>query len=203
MSIPTVFISSTREDLQPYRDAARDAAGREGFRFIRMEDFAAAGQPSLEECLKRVADADVLIVIVAYCYGSEPEGHDKSYTWLECDEAARLHKEVLPFFVDKSFRWVWRKEVDHLTEVIDDATEELLAQVKRNRAKLEDFKNELLIQRTKENFTTPEDLWGRVGSALREWRNRRRRTKALTDWEPETSIVASNSSSDPGPPLTA
>jgi len=75
MAIPTVFISSTSEDLKPYREAARDAAIKAGFLPRMMEYFTAGGaRRPLAECLKSVsgseteAASDVLVVIVAHRY---------------------------------------------------------------------------------------------------------------------------------------
>ena len=100
----TVFISSTSEDLKPYRDAARDAAVAAGFSLKRMEDFVATGGPSLPECLRLVSEADVVVVIVAHRYGWVPPdqaaGDCKSITWLECEQAERKGKRVLGFLVD-------------------------------------------------------------------------------------------------------
>src|SRR5664279_3125686 len=62
-----VFISSTNEDLKPhYRAAARDAALEAGFYPTMQEYFVASGEhPPLAACLKKLADADVIVVIVA------------------------------------------------------------------------------------------------------------------------------------------
>src|ERR1035437_2141552 len=56
-AMPTVFISSTSEDLKPYRDAARDAAIGAGLLPKMMEYFVATGGPSLPECLRLVSEA--------------------------------------------------------------------------------------------------------------------------------------------------
>jgi hypothetical protein len=90
--MPAVFISSTSEDLKPYRAAARDAALRAGFRPDMMEYFGVGGtRPPLGECLAKVSASDVVVVLVAHRYGwkpSEPPGDgSKSVTWLECEHA--------------------------------------------------------------------------------------------------------------------
>ena len=87
---PVVFISSTSEDLEEYRQQAAKAAVASGFAPRIMEYFAATGHaPSLPACLEKVAEAEVVVVIVAHRYGWVPEGPDnpdaKSITWLECD----------------------------------------------------------------------------------------------------------------------
>ena len=60
----------------------------------------------LHECLDRVTQTDVVVVLVAECYGWEPEDQlvpnaaRKSITWLECERAKREGKEILSFFVE-------------------------------------------------------------------------------------------------------
>jgi hypothetical protein len=122
---PTVFISSTAEDLKAYRQAARDAAIASRFVLERMEDFVASGhRPPLSECMARVAAADVRVVIVAHRYGWVPDGPgQKSITRLECEEAGKQGKEVLAFLVDPSFEWsVELKESYRVTEALEKGT---------------------------------------------------------------------------------
>lgn len=71
--IPVVFISSTVEDLLPYRAKARDAAIRVGFYPVMQEYFVASDNPPLQECMQRVAQADALVAIVAHRYGWVPK----------------------------------------------------------------------------------------------------------------------------------
>jgi hypothetical protein len=154
--MPTVFISSTSEDLKPYRAAARDAALRAGFRPDMMEYFGVGGtRPPLGECLAKVSASDVVVVIVAHRYGwkpSEPPGDgSKSVTWLECEHAVNHGKEVLSFLVDEDHPWP-PKQTQH------------------DEPRLAEFKQWLAGRRFRELFTTPEDLRGKVESALHKWR---------------------------------
>ena len=65
--VPVVFISSTVEDLKPWRAAAREAAIRARFLPDMQEYFVASGdKPPLGQCLDRVSGADVIVVIVAH-----------------------------------------------------------------------------------------------------------------------------------------
>lgn len=169
----SVFISSTEEDLRPYRAAARDAAISAGFLPVMMEYFpASGGHPPLEACLRLVSAANVLVVLVAYRYGWKPL-KGKSITWLECERAASEDKEVLAFFVDKSLDWpeAGREEYRIMTAIREGrATPELLAEVQQDVAKLAEFKQWLNDLGIRPTFTTPEDLRGKVDVALREWR---------------------------------
>ncbi|HEV3202262.1 MAG TPA: SUMF1/EgtB/PvdO family nonheme iron enzyme, partial [Bryobacteraceae bacterium] len=174
--IPIVFVSSTSEDLKPYRQAARDSAVSARFLPEMMEYFLASGQhPPLAACLAKVAEADVLVVIVAYRYGWVPDVADpKSITWLECLEAQRLGKEVLAFLVDKDCDWtVQLRESYRVTEALETGTftPQLPAEVQRNIAKLEEFKQWLNSLGIRAMFANPDDLRGKVEVALREWRD--------------------------------
>jgi hypothetical protein len=170
MSSPTVFISSTSEDLKPYRSAAREAALSAGFAVDMMEYFPAAGHPPLAACLAKVEAADVVVAIVAHRYGWVPDDADaKSITWRECERA----KEVLAFVaVDE---WpALLTESYRLTEADqrDECTSELIAEVRRNRAKLKEFKQWLDQRGIRATFANPDDLARKVEGALREWRER-------------------------------
>ena len=74
-----------------------------------MEYFPASGHaPSLDACLEKVAEAEVVVVLVAHRYGwvrdctANPER--KSITWLECEHALKVTKrEVLAFLVDPKY----------------------------------------------------------------------------------------------------
>jgi hypothetical protein len=174
--VPRVFISSTNEDLKPhYRSAARDAALQAGFYPIMQEYFVASGKhPPLAACLKKLADADVVVVIVAHRYGwkppDQPGGSQKSITWLECECARGQGKEVLAFVVDDPEWPAAKKEANRITEALEQgrATPELLAEVQQDIARLAEFKSWLSGLGIRSTFTGPEDLRGKVESALRD-----------------------------------
>ena len=89
---PVVFISSTSDDLKEHRGQAAKAALASGFSPRMMEYFPAAGdQPTLPACLEKVAEAEVVVVLVAHRYGwvpDDPANSDaKSIAWLECEHA--------------------------------------------------------------------------------------------------------------------
>ena len=175
---PTVFISSTSEDLEDYRQAARDAAISAGCLPTMMEYWPASGKrPPLDACLAKVDDAALVVAVVAYRYGwvpGEENPEEKSVTWLECEHAAHDNKEILAFLVDEkndNFP-VKLREGYRLTAAVEDGTftPELAQEVQRNVAKLKEFKDWLNNRRVRASFTTPENLRREVESALREWR---------------------------------
>jgi hypothetical protein len=175
--IPVVFISSTAEDLKPYRDKARDAAIRAGFYPEMQEYFVARDHPPLKECMERVAKADVLVVIVAHRYGWVPEdqpgSENKSITWLECEKAARDGKDILAFVVDEKCDWPLQLQESYRTITMaaveqGNATPELLAEVQRNVSKLREFK-QWVGTRVRRTFSSMDGLGAEAEAALREW----------------------------------
>jgi hypothetical protein len=90
-----------------------------------MEYFTASGKHKpLAECLAKVSECDVLVVIVAHRYGWKPPGQrGKSVTWLECLEAERQGKEVIAFLVDEKSEWPENFRDRHrIAEAVDKGT---------------------------------------------------------------------------------
>ncbi len=172
---PVVFISSTSEDLKAYREQAAEAARYSGFSPRMMEYFPASGRaPTLETCLEKVAEAEVVIVIVAHRYGwvpDDPRNPDKkSITWLECDHARHVtQKEVIAFLVDPEYAWPPEKKEDY--RLIKEKNlphrkyNQLRKEVMRNEENLAAFKKELSGYPRK-TFTDPASLRPLVSEAL-------------------------------------
>lgn len=174
-NVPKVFISSTVEDLGPYRAAAENAAKTATFFPLMHEYWVAKGvKPPLEESLRRVGEADVLVVVVAHRYGWVPPGESKSITWLECLEAVRQKKEVLAFLVDGKHSWPEElREEYRLVEAAREGNVVAVAAEVQERVKLlAEFKEWLRCAWIRVEFTNQEDLRGKVSEALREWRER-------------------------------
>jgi len=176
MNLPIVFISSTKEDLEPYRLAAQGAAMRAGFHPIMMEYFAAGGNPPLQTCMEKVQPCDVLIVIVAHRYGWIPDDQSgnmqKSITWLECEQASKNGKKVIAFLVDEKCPWKEElKENYRLTQAMNTgtATPEFFQEVNRSVQKLKEFKAWLKKDRIFVHFTNEHSLGESVIHALMDW----------------------------------
>lgn len=176
---PTVFLSSTLEDLKPFRQAAIDAAVSVGFRLQATEYFGATTRPTVDESIARVTEADVLIVIVGHRYGWVPggraQGQTKSVTWLECEHAVKRGIEVLAFVVDEDAKWPAElQESFRLAEALNkgDFKPNLVEEVQRNATELKKFKLWLKSQGVFGTFSNPEDLGAKVTTALRDWRER-------------------------------
>jgi formylglycine-generating enzyme required for sulfatase activity len=178
--VPTVFFSSTSEDLAEYREAARDAALQAGFYPSMMEYFTASGaRPPLAACLEKIDAADLVVSIVAYRYGwippGQPEGETKSVTWLECEHAVDAGKEVIPLLVEPGANWPHdRREEFRMMEALQQGTStpELLAEIQHSVQRLGDFKAWLNGRGIRAVFRTPDDLGRQVASALHDWRAR-------------------------------
>jgi hypothetical protein len=108
-----VMISSTSEDLRSYRAAACQAIISVGWAPIMMEHFGALAAPTVKACQDQIANADLVLVIVAHRRGWVPlatEGGDgkSSITALELQHARSLEKPVLIFVADSTWpgdRW--------------------------------------------------------------------------------------------------
>jgi hypothetical protein len=141
-----VFVGSTFEDLKEYRRAVRDSLSQLEM-FVRgMEYFGSKPGSPLDECLAVVASCKVYIGIFGMRYGSIPEGHDRSMTHLEYDEAQRCQLPSLIYIIDEDEQPVLPKYVD--TGPGADALQSLKETLKKRH----------LVS----TFTSPDDLARRV-----------------------------------------
>jgi hypothetical protein len=186
---PIAFISSTKEDLEPYRSAARDAAIQAGFHPEMMEYFPARGEwPPYQACMEKVAPCDVLVVIVADRYGWVPADQPgpkakrfKSITWLECERARKEKKEILAFIVDDKHKWPPElDETYRLTKAIKEGTftPDLAEEVNRNVARLKEFKKWLNGLGVRATFANSDELERKVHAALTAWRDSNLKSQA-------------------------
>lgn len=97
-----VFISSTFEDMIPYRDAASDAITSLEHLPIGMEHFVSSPERSLDVCLADVRRCNLYVLLVGMRYGSIDADSGKSFTELEYEEAIRNNIPVLAFVIDEN-----------------------------------------------------------------------------------------------------
>jgi formylglycine-generating enzyme required for sulfatase activity/nucleoside 2-deoxyribosyltransferase len=168
-----IFISSTNEDLAPFRKAARDAVLDAGFQPLMQEHFAAGAHPPLPECLDKVDKCDAVVAVVAQRYGWVPDDQDppggKSITWLECEHARAAGKPVYAFLVDENYRWpVERAQKFEIVRMIDQgtATCKKLEEVVECEKSLRAFKSWLGKGGVWKPFRTREDLKHQVFRSL-------------------------------------
>ena len=100
-----VYVSSTYEDLRKYREAVNKTLKQMGYEDVAMEYYAAEGRPPLNRCLEDVEDCDIYVCIVAWHYGSIPEGKVDSFTQMEYDHARKHYKKILIFLQDEKSLW--------------------------------------------------------------------------------------------------
>src|ERR1017187_4116176 len=96
-----------------------------------------------------VAEAEVVVVLVAHRYGWVPDATEnpggKSVTWLECEHAWNVSgKEVLAFLVDPDHKWP--PELYESYRLVtergrpDPEYDQIREEVRRNEKKLAEFK---------------------------------------------------------------
>jgi len=151
-----VFISSTYLDNEERRKIVRDAITMAEMVWHGMEIFTASTRPTVEECVRLAKEADVLVGIIAWRYGWEPEGQDKSITEMEYDAA----KERLMFQLDPSLPVNPEKDFDPGPERWD------------KQKKLDAFKQRF-SQDQMPAYVTETNLGTKVLDALNKWRERR------------------------------
>jgi hypothetical protein len=176
--IPRVFISSTVADLGPCREAVRESSLKSGFFPIMSEDFPASGKyPPLEACLHKVAECDLLIVIIAHRYGWVPADQSgdirKSITWLECERAVEENKEVLGFLIDEAAIWP-REQLEEYQAALEiqkqDWDPRRMEEIRRNVEALRQFKEWIRCRGIRATFTNADSVRGEVIAALNHWR---------------------------------
>ncbi len=102
--VKRVYLSSTYEDLIPYRQAAIAEIRRFG-EPVSMERYGASDQPPLDKCLADVRSCDIYVGLFAHRYGFIPTGQEKSITELEYLAACEKGIPTLIFVVDEETNW--------------------------------------------------------------------------------------------------
>ena len=186
---PVVFISSTGEDLKEHREQAARAARASSFSPRMMEYFPARGaQPSLSDCRDMVAQAEVVVVLVAHRYGwvpDDPSNSDaKSITWLECEHAWNVtKKEVLAFLVDPECEWPLDQYENY--RLIKERKSRV--STKKSNATKRSWRSSSihLSQRFRATFTDASSVRTLVGEALADWGKRHSSITAVAPGDPE------------------
>ena len=143
-----------------------------------MEIFTASTRSTVEECLKCVREADLLVGIIAWRYGWEPDGK-KSITEMEYDAA----KEPLMFQLDPSLPIDREKDFDP-GPMRWKKQDKLEAFIKK-------FSDDQMPTFFRENT-----LQTKVLTALQKWREER-------ESQPEPELLPEPDSGPPDPDLAA
>jgi subtilase family protein/uncharacterized protein DUF4062 len=167
-SVSSFFISSTSQDLAPYRAKVREMIERMRETTIAMETFGARPNKPLATCRDEVRKCDALIVIVGHRYGwipSKKDGGDgrRSITWWEVQWALDAGKPVYAFLLDPQAPWSAQREQDRLTTA---RTAEAFVEIGRAVQWLQEFRAFLENETTRELFDTPDNLGAKVATSL-------------------------------------
>jgi hypothetical protein len=111
-----VFLSSTARDLAEYReDVFRAICRMDEFHCVRMEDFGTRDFIASDFCRQKIAECDVVVLILGLCYGSRPAGSEDSYTLQEYRAAMDTRRSQLAFMSpDNHFYPGFYRETDDL-----------------------------------------------------------------------------------------
>jgi len=156
-----VFVSSTYRDNKERRKVVQDAITMAGMVWHGMEIFTASTRPTVEECLRFVKEADLLVGIIAWRYGWEPEG-EKSITEMEYDAA----KERLMFVINPSIPVNPDKDFDPGPDKW------------KKQEKLEAFKKRFSEGQMPAYFNET-NLMGKVLHSLNQWRERLEKPESI------------------------
>ena len=172
-----VYVSSTYNDLTPYRNAVIQVLRKGGSDVVAMEDYVATGQyPPLDKCLADVAKCDGYVGIFAWKYGYIPDVNNpeqKSITELEYRQAQDLCKPCFIFLLDEAVPWC-RKHTDEVTE--DGEGDQRIRALRQElgKAKIVSF------------FKTPDQLASLVSAAINLWQMESRAKEEQEDQIEET-----------------
>lgn len=118
-----IFVSSTYQDLVPYRQKVNEAIQRLQQIMVGMELFGPDSETPLEACIKRVKESSLFVLIVGFRYGDILNSIEKSITQIEYETAVRSSIPTLVYIIDDdqpiSLQYV---DFDHINELNDFKT---------------------------------------------------------------------------------
>lgn len=149
-----IYVSSTYQDLQEYREKVRIVLRRMGHEDISMEYYVVEEQRPIDKCMADVAACEVYVGIFAWRYGWIPlEDNPKrlSITELEYRKAVETKKPCLIFLLSEDAPWP-RRLMD------------------RDPARIEQLRNEFSARHsTGPSFKSPDELARMVAEAIHNW----------------------------------
>lgn len=167
----TIYLSSTYEDLKEHRRVVHGALRKSGYRVIAMEDYVAADDRPLNECLRDIHErAQVYVGIFAFRYGYiPPEEHvracpytagregwtDLSITELEYRYAREIGRTCLVFVAKENQPW----DLEH-TDAYTERKQPHPGQ------RIDRLRRHLLQERLASEFSSPHELASLVQAAV-------------------------------------
>lgn len=103
----TIFVSSTRKDLERHRQAVREVIDEAGLTYVGMEDFEAEGTAPADMICRRVRESDHYLGILGRRYGHVDPVTQLSMTELEYREALASRKQIYLFVMDDDACVTW------------------------------------------------------------------------------------------------
>ena len=97
-----IFVSSTFEDMKPYRMKVEETLTRMNQKFIGMEFFGSHPDTPKNVCLQKVAESDIYVGIIGRRYGFIDKETGISMTELEYRKARELNIPILIYLMDDS-----------------------------------------------------------------------------------------------------
>jgi hypothetical protein len=187
-----VFISSTYEDLKPYREKIIDffRDGLLNIAFKGMENMPASDKRPIDMCKRKVEESNVFILVIGKRYGWIPKDDalnpnglsitELEYQWVNQCYQGKSNNTILCFLADNS--------VELATDNDTDAAER-----EKKAAKLKAFAQAVMGgDQTIKRFKTPEDLVRQIIDALFD-----RYTTAPAEKEvKETALLCCNRSTN-------
>src|SRR5436190_12616298 len=103
-----IYVSSTYQDLAPFREAVYKQLRKFRHDVIAMEDYVATDNRPLKDCLRDVDASDLYVGLFAWRYGYVPKTGNKekrSITELEYRRAGEMRKPRLIFLLAEDAQW--------------------------------------------------------------------------------------------------
>ncbi len=148
-----VFISSTQNDLVPYREAVAHLLDEKGFEVLWMETMPGRSEEPVEACIQDVVNANFFVGVYAWRYGHVPPGSPFSITERELRTAETLDRPIFAFLAHDSLQATWP------SKYVDEG-------VAAHR--LAEMKNGLKLRHTLKTFYSPSDLAEKVYAAIKD-----------------------------------
>lgn len=146
-----VFFSSTFRDLKDSREKILLGFQNLDIRVEAMEHFDATSNPVKEECLKRLDDSQVYLLVVAEMYGSLDPDTGLSFTELEYNRAVELKEKKIIKDI-----WVFKPTNNYKPPPEhQDTTREKIKKLKK-------FREKVCTNHTPQHYDNLDDLRARI-----------------------------------------
>ena len=165
-----IYVSSTFNDLQDYRNAVSVALRRLGHEDVAMEYYVAEDKRPLDRCLEDVESCDAYVGIFAWRYGYVPEAGNPdqlSVTELEYRRARATGKTCMSFLISENASW-------------QRAKMEIAAM-----DRIEALRQELMSSTVVDTFANVDELTRKVNEAVVNWEKKTGQTgqREPADWQ--------------------